>query len=164
MTPAEHARDTDGVFVCLGAAVGEKEGIDVAGRDLGEFHTQSRAHFRGHERIRIRQYCGLFLNGAHHSLIAMPDVDAHQLAIEVDEALSFRRPKVNALGARYRDRIDCGLRGPLKERVPAAEFDDLIACHLLAFHCFTCGSHVFLLSPSAYCLLPTAFWPLFFGP
>jgi hypothetical protein len=32
----------------------------------------------------------------NHPLIAVPDVDAHQLAIEINEALSFRRPKINS--------------------------------------------------------------------
>jgi hypothetical protein len=57
------------------------------------------------------------------------DVDAHQLAIKVDEAFAFRCPEINALRARHRNRIDSGLRGPFKERVAATEIDDFFAVH-----------------------------------
>src|SRR5687768_4316146 len=91
VTPAIHSRNADGVLVRLGAAVGEEEGIDVTGCDLAELHGQARAYFRGHERISIGKDCGLFLDRSDHTLVAVPDVDAHQLAIEVDEALVVRR-------------------------------------------------------------------------
>ena len=127
VTPGEHPRDADRVLVCLGAAVSEEEGIDVSGRNLRELHAQARAHVGGHERVGIGERRGLLLDCANHPLVAVSDVHAHQLAIEVDEALSFRRPEVDSLRARDGNRIHRGLCGPLEERVPAAEFDDLLA-------------------------------------
>ena len=59
----------------------------------------------------------------------MPDVHAHQLAVEVDEALAFRRPEINALRARDRDRIHLRLRRPFEERVLLRERDHLLAGH-----------------------------------
>src|SRR5260370_3889923 len=109
MAPAEHSRDAYGVFVCLRAAVCEEERIDVAGCDLRELHSQTRAHFGGHERVSIGKRRSLLLDSANHPLVAVSDVDAHQLAIEVDETLSLRRPTVDPLGARDRNRIDCSL-------------------------------------------------------
>ena len=129
MTPAEHARDADRVLVRFGAAVGEEEDVDVAGRDLGELRAQPRARLGGHERVRIGEHRRLLLDRANHALVAVPDVDAHQLAVEVDEALAFRRPEVDAFGARDGNRIHRSLRGPFKECVPAAEVDDLLARH-----------------------------------
>src|SRR5882724_362093 len=105
VTPAEHPRDANRIFVRLSAAVGEEEGVDVAGCDLRKLHAEARP------------------------LVAVPDVHAHQLAIEVDEALSFRRPEVDSLCPRDGNRFHRGLRGPLEERVPAAEIDDLLARH-----------------------------------
>ena len=65
----------------------------------------------------------------NHALVAVADVDAHQLAVEVDEALPFRRPEVNALCARDRDGIDLGLRRPFEQRVLLGEIDDFLAGH-----------------------------------
>src|SRR6266850_752796 len=129
MAAAKHSRDADGILVGLGAAVGEEESIDITGRDLRQLYTQSRAHLRGHKRIGIWKHGGLFLDRAHDSLVAVADVDAHQLAVEVDETFPPRRPEVNALRARHRYGIHRGLGRPLEERVPAAEFNDLLAAH-----------------------------------
>ena len=114
------ARDLDRVLVRLGAAVGEEEAVDVAGRDLGELGAQPRARLGGHERIGVGEHRRLFLDRANDALVAVADVDAHQLAVEVDEALAFGRPEVDALRARDGNRIDLRLRGPLEDRVLAA--------------------------------------------
>src|SRR5439155_16284337 len=73
------------------------------------------------------------------ALVAMADVHAHQLAVEVDEALAFGRPEVDALRAGHGDRIDFRLSGPLEERVLLRQRD-----HLFAGHCFRCdfGCHL----------------------
>src|SRR5438067_7789217 len=89
-----------------------------------------------HERICVRQYLRLLFDGADDSLVAVPDIDAHQLAVEVDEAFVFRRPEVDALGARDGNRIHRGLSGPFEECVPATEFNDL-----LTGHGFSCNCH-----------------------
>src|SRR5206468_3316078 len=109
---------------------------DVAGCELRELRAKTRAHFGGHERIGISKRRGLLLDSANHPLIAVSDVDAHQLAIEVNEPLSLRRPEVDSFRARDRNRLHCGLGGPLKDCVPAAEINDL-----LARHGFRNGSH-----------------------
>src|SRR5258705_865173 len=137
MTAAEQARDAYGVLVCLGAAVCEEEGIDVAGCDLRELQAQTRAHLGSHERVGIRKRRSLPLNSTNHSLVAVSDVDAHQLAIEVDKTLALWRPEVDSFRARDRNRIHCRLRGPFEERVPAAEIDDLLTRHGIGN-----GSHI----------------------
>src|SRR5882672_12851123 len=129
VTTRKHSSDADRVLVGLGAAVGEKEGVDVTGCDLRELYAQPRAHFRGHERVGIRKDRSLLLNRPNHTLVTVPDIHAHQLAIEVDETLAFRRPEVDSLCTGYGNWVDCGLGGPLEERVPAAEIDDLLARH-----------------------------------
>ena len=69
----------------------------------------------------------------------MSDVDRHELAVEVDEALPFRRVEVNPFGAGDRNGIDLRLRGPFVERVFAGEIDDLLAGHR---GCFSDRAHI----------------------
>src|SRR5207248_11404569 len=126
---AEHSRDAYGILVCFGAAVGEEEGINVARRDLRELRAQARAHVSGHEWIGISKRGGLLLDCANHALVAMPDVDAHQLTVEVDETLAFGCPEVNSLRTRHWNWINCRLRRPLEERVAATERDNLFTRH-----------------------------------
>ena len=57
------ARRLDRVLVGLGAAVGEEEAVDVAGRDGGELRAQARANLGGHERVGVRQLRRLLLDG-----------------------------------------------------------------------------------------------------
>src|SRR5262249_40943118 len=92
VTACKKPRYADCILIGFGAAVSEEEGVDVSGRYLCQLGTQSRPDFSGHERISIGERGGLLLNGADHSLISVPDVDAHQLTVEIDEPLSFRRP------------------------------------------------------------------------
>ena len=125
----ERARDLDRVLVGVGAAVGEEEDVDVAGREARQLRPELRARLGGHERARVRQHRRLLGDRARHALVAVADVHAHQLAVEVEVALAFRRPEVHALGARHRDRIDGSLRGPFEDGVLAAEIDDLRAGH-----------------------------------
>jgi hypothetical protein len=120
----------------FGATVGEEERVDIARRDLRQLRTQARAHFGRHERVCVRERLRLVLDRVDDTLVAVTDVDAHQLAVEIDEALAFRRPEVDAFGTRDRNRIDSRLYGPFKQRVFAAEFDDLLARQV-----FSCGAH-----------------------
>ena len=139
VTAGRHPRELDRVLVRLGAAIREEEDVDVAGRDRREPGAQPRARLRRHERVGVRQHRRLLLNRADHALVAMADVHAHQLAVEVDEALAFGRPEVDALRAGHGDRIDFRLSGPLEERVLLRQRD-----HLFAGHCFRCdfGRHL----------------------
>ena len=132
VTSGEEARDLDGVLVGIGSAVGEEEGVDIARSNLGELRTETRANFRRHERIRVGERRRLLGDGLNDARVAMPDVDGHELAVEVDEALPFRRVEVNSLGARNRNGIDLRLRRPFVQRVLAREVDDFFARHLLS--------------------------------
>ena len=114
------ARQLDGVLVGLGAAVGEEEDVDVAGRDLGQLLAQPGARLGGHERIGVGQLLGLRLDGVDDALVAVADVDAHQLRVEVEVALAVGRVEVDAFGALDRDGVDRALRRPLVQRVLAA--------------------------------------------
>ena len=107
----------------------KKKHVDVAGRDLGELGAELRARLGGHERVGVGEHRGLFLDRADDALVAVADVDAHQLAVEVDVALALGRPEVDALGARDGNRIDLRLRRPLVDRVLAGQRDDLVAGH-----------------------------------
>src|SRR5688572_28394007 len=115
MTPTEHSRDAYSVLVCLGATVGKEESINVAWCDLSQLHSETGALVCGHERVRIGKRRSLLLDCANRPFVTVADVDAHQLAVEVDETLSFRRPKIDAFGTRNRNRIHRGLGGPLEE-------------------------------------------------
>src|SRR5262245_3971602 len=75
-------------------------------------------------------------DGIDYPFVAMTDVDAHQLTVEVDEALAFRRPEIDAFSSRNRNRIDSRLDRPFKKCVLATEFDDLLASQV-----FSCGAH-----------------------
>src|SRR5580658_664270 len=123
------ARELDGVLVGLGAAVGEEEGVDVTRSNFCKLRSKPGARFRSHERISIRERRSLLADGLDDALVAMSDVDGHELAVEVDEAFAFRRVKVDPLGASHRNGIDLRLRGPFVQRVLAREIDDFFASH-----------------------------------
>src|SRR4029077_12257529 len=123
------AGNLDGILVGLGAAVGKEESVDIAGSDFGELGTKARAGFGSHERVRVTQSGGLLAGRISDSLIAVADVHAHQLAVEVDETLPFGCPEIDALGAGHGDGIDFGLGGPFKKSVLFGEIDDLLAGH-----------------------------------
>src|SRR4051812_30654330 len=106
----DQPRDANRVFVGFGATVGEEKRVDIAGRYLSELLSQARAHVGGHEWICVGEPLCLFLDGPNHTLVAVADVDAHQLAIEVDEALAFRGPEIDAFGALDWDWVNRRLR------------------------------------------------------
>jgi hypothetical protein len=125
----ELPRQLHGVLVGLGAAVGEEERVDVARRELRQPLAQPRPRLGGHERVGVGERRRLLLDGADHPLVPVPDVHAHQLAVEVEVALSLGRPEPAALRARHRDRIGLRLRRPLEQRVRLRQPDDLVAGH-----------------------------------
>ena len=129
MAASGEPRNANGILVGLGAAVGEKEHVDVARADGGQLLPQLRARFGGHERVGVGQRRRLILNGLDHARIAVADVDAHQLAVEVDEALALGRPEVDALRFRHGDGIDVRLGRPLIERVLLAERHHFLSGH-----------------------------------
>ena len=119
------ARDLHRVFVRLGTAVGEEEHVDVAGGQFGELGAELRARLGGHERVGVCERFRLRLDRANDPLVAVADVDAHQLAVEVEVALPLGSPEIDALGARHRNGVNGALRGPLEKRVLATEIDDV---------------------------------------
>ncbi len=110
-------RHLDRVLVGLGAAVGEEERVDVAGRDRGELLAEERPGLGRHEGIGVREGLGLLLDGADDPLVAVADVDAHQLAVEVEVALALGGPEPAPFGAGDRDRVHLRLRRPFVERM-----------------------------------------------
>src|SRR5213082_3198868 len=88
------------------------------GKRFIDFNSQLMCVNIGHgdpRVVRAIQEQVEVLDRAHDARIAVADVHAHQLAVEVDEALAFRRPEVDALRSRHRNRIDFRLRRPLEE-------------------------------------------------
>ena len=63
----------------------------------GQLLAQPGARLGGHERIGVGQLLGLLLDRVDHAPIAVADVDAHQLRVEVEEALAVGRVEVDAL-------------------------------------------------------------------
>ena len=135
----EEAGDLDRVFVRFCATVGEEEGVDVAGRNLGEFGAKSSAGLGRHEWIGIAQSGRLLADGANHALVAVPDVDRHQLTVEIDETLPLRRPEVDPLRLGHRNRIDLRLSRPLKQSVLLGEINNLLARHRRIRNCSSHG-------------------------
>jgi hypothetical protein len=127
------ARDLEGVLVGFGAAVGEEEDVDIARRDRRELGAKTRARLGGHpSRRHIAEPRGLVLDRLDHARIAVADIHAHQLAVEVDVALPSGRLEVDALGAIDRNRINRTLDGPFGDGVLLRERDDLVASHLFS--------------------------------
>ena len=120
------AGQLDRVLVGLGAAVGEEEDVDVARRDLGQLLAQPGARLVGHERVDVGQLVGLRLDRVDDALVAVADVDAHQLRVEVEVALAVGRVEVDAFGPLNRNGIDRRLGRPLVQRVLPREVDDLL--------------------------------------
>jgi hypothetical protein len=71
----------------------------------------------------------LILNGAHDARLAMADIDAHQLAVEVEEALAFGGPEIHPLRARDGNGIGRVLSDPFENRVFFGKSDDFVASH-----------------------------------
>ena len=59
LAAGELARQLDGVLVGLGAAVGEEDDVEVAGRQLGQLLRQAGARLVGHERVGVGELLGL---------------------------------------------------------------------------------------------------------
>ena len=123
------ARQLDGVLVGLGPAVGEEHHVQVAGRELRQLATQSRARLVGHERIGIGQLLRLRRDGVDDALVTVADVDRHQLAVPVEVPLAVGGVEVAALGRLDRDRVGRVLGHPLEHRVLLRERHDLISAH-----------------------------------
>ena len=91
--------------------------------------SETRTRLVRHERVRVGERLSLLFDRVDHALVAVADVDAHQLRVEVEPAFSFRREEAAPFRSRDGDRIDRRLRGPLEERVLLGEVNDFLAGH-----------------------------------
>src|SRR5437660_8366609 len=128
LVPAgDPARHLDRILVCLGAAKGEEDFVDVAGQQLGQLLTQPGSRLVGHEWVDEYQFLSLPLDGVDDAWVTMAGIDAHELAVEVDDALAVRCIEIDALRVIDCNRVYRGLGGPVVEGVLPAEGDDLLA-------------------------------------
>ena len=109
MTSSEESRNSEGVLYRLRATIREEEGVDVAWADLGELLAESRARFGCHEGIRIGELRRLIGDRLQHALIAVTNIGAHQLTVEVEELIALWCPEPRALGVFDGNRIRRGL-------------------------------------------------------
>ena len=120
------ARELDRVLDRLGATEREEDLVHVAGQDLCELLTQPPADLgREQRRLDVLELGRLLGDGVDDAPIAVADVDRHQLAVEIEDALSFGRIQPDALGVVDDDRIDGPLDRPREEGMCAVEGDDL---------------------------------------
>ena len=96
--------DLHRVLVRLGAAEREEHLVHVARHEARELLPQDRAALERHERRDVGQLRGLLRDRVGHAPVAVTDVHAHQLGVEVEVALAVGVPEVDALGALDRDR------------------------------------------------------------
>src|SRR5207248_9322818 len=121
----DSASDLDRVLVCVGAGQSEEDLVDVARQQLGELGAEARPRLVGHERADVGQVLGLALYRVDDPPVAVTRVDAHELAVEVDEAAPVRCVEVHALRAGHRKGFQAGLCRPVIQRVAQTEFGDL---------------------------------------
>ena len=125
----EEARGLDRVLVRLGASEGVEEGVEVAGHDFGQAQREARADLGRHAGVGVGEGGRLILDRLDDLRVRVPDVDAHELAVEVDPALALGSVEVDALGARDGDRIDLRGGAPREEAVLHARVDHLARGH-----------------------------------
>ena len=119
--------DLHRVLVRLRPAQREERLLDVAGPQRRELAPEESALLVGEQRRDVREALGLAPDRLDDLPISVPDVDAHQLAVQIQVALAVDVPEVDALGASDRDRSGGGLRRPVVHRVALGELDDLLS-------------------------------------
>ena len=125
VTAGVHPRDLDRVLVRLGASVREEEDVDVTRCDRRELFAQLRARLGRHERVGVGKSGRLLLDRFDDALVAVADVHAHQLTVEIQISLALRRPEPATLRSGDRDGIHFRLRGPLEDRVGLRARDEV---------------------------------------
>ena len=103
--PGDRAGDLDRVLVGVGAAQGEENLVDVAWQQLGQLLAEPRARLGRHEGDDESELLGLLLDRIDDPVVPVAGVDAHQLAVEVDEAAAVHGGEVHAIGAGDRHRL-----------------------------------------------------------
>ena len=130
VAPREHAHCLDGVLVRFRTTEGVEERVQVTGNQFCQAHREFRADLGCHAGVGIRQRGGLILNGFDHLGMAVADVHAHQLTVEIDPALSFGSVQVDALGAHDRQWINFASRAPREQAVLLARVDHFTRTHV----------------------------------
>jgi hypothetical protein len=129
----ERLRDADRVLVRLRAAEGEEGLLEVARPKVRQLLAEPGSGLVGHERRDVGKLLRLAGDRLGHALVAVPDVHAHELRVEVEVAGAADVPEVDALGPVDRDRGRLGLRLPVVERVALGLLDDLRRGHRCVF-------------------------------
>ena len=107
------ARDLDRVLVRVVAAEREEDLVDVARQQLRQLLAETRPDLGRHEWADVGEKVGLALDRVDDPLVAMAGVDAHQLAVEVDETAAVHCLKMHALGARHHKWLERRLGRPV---------------------------------------------------
>ena len=89
-----------------------EELVDVAGCDLTQEFSETGPRFSGGARPSEEELVGLRFDRFDDLGVAVTDVHAHQLGIEIDVALAIGIPEVNTLRAIDRHRVHAALSGP----------------------------------------------------
>ena len=78
------------------------------------------------DELELRRLLG---DRVDHALVAVADVDGHQLGVEVQDPPALGRVEVDALGVVDGDRVERALHRPREEGVGTRQGDDLLAGH-----------------------------------
>ncbi len=126
--------DLDRVLDRLCAAECEEHLVEIAGEQSGELLAETRPNLGDERGLDELQACRLLDHRVDHTLVAVPDVDRHQLAVEVEDAPALRRVQPHAFGVVDRNRINGALDGPREEGVVLRQPCDLLAGHTALRH------------------------------
>ena len=124
--PRHGSRDLDRVLVGVGARQCEEDLVDIPGQERSKLRAQPRPRLMRHERADVGQLFRLALDRLDDPAVAVPGVDAHQLAVEVHEPPAVGGVEVDALGARHGQRLQPRLCHPVIQGVAQAELGDLV--------------------------------------
>ena len=126
---AHVAGELDGVLDRLGATEREEHLVHVARQDLGELGPELGPDLGREGRLHVLQLGRLGGDGVDDALVAVADVDRHQLAVEVEDPAALGRVEVDAFRPVDGDRVQGALHGPREDGVFARERHDLLAAH-----------------------------------
>ena len=126
LATGHQARQAQRILVRFSTAQGEEEGLQVTRGQLGQQLPKASADLGGELWRGEGECAGLLGDRLGHATVAVPDVHAHQLAVEVDVALAVGVPEIDPLCPIDDDRVDLRLGGPGEEGVLAIEAQDLV--------------------------------------
>ena len=107
----------EGVFICVSPSKGKKERVDIARNKRGEQLTKFGSLSGRGAWVDIDQFIQGLLHGGDNFGMVVSDMHTHQLAVKVEKALAFGRPKVHPFSARNGERIDVMACAPVVEGV-----------------------------------------------